>query len=118
MPHPMSNFVQSVVVQGKVYVGGGDGCADDSTLMVYDISSGEWATLPSYRTCYFAMAVINNQLVLVGGREGLSASRALGVWRADHATWTHPYPDMPTARSRCSVIVYNGGWRLGKSIRH
>ena len=121
MPFEMSGPVQSVVVQGKVYVGGGDGyssATDGSTLMEYDISSGGWATLPPYRTCLFAIAVINNQLVLVGGWVDCShsASKMLGVWRADRHTWTHPYPDMPTPRSRCSVIACNqwlvvaGGW--------
>ena len=79
MPHPMGYFVQSVVVQGKVYVGGGDGSMNSSILMVYDISSREWATLPSYGTCYFAMAVINNQLALVGGWGGRSARVVLSA---------------------------------------
>ena len=40
----------------------------------------------------------------------------LHVWRAESKEWTHPYPDMPTARSQCSAVAYNewsavaGGW--------
>ena len=121
MPFGMGDYVQSVVVQGRVYVGGGEAgynSDDNYIVMEYDISSGKWAKLPPYRACGFAMTVINNQLVLVGGEEhgGCSKVLQLGVWRAESKEWTHPYPDMPTARSDCSAVVYNewlavaGGW--------
>ena len=103
MPLRMGDYVQSVVVQGKVYVGGGHIYTDRSNnhmVMVYDISSGKWAMLPPYRAWGFAMTVINNQLVLVGGREHDNSSnklKVLGVWRAESNEWTHPYPDMSTA---------------------
>ena len=51
MPTAMSGYVQSVVVQGKLYVGGGFTIGKAHTVMVYNISSGEWTTLPPYRTC-------------------------------------------------------------------
>ena len=110
MPFGMGDFVQSVVVQGKVYVGGGwagFGSDDNHIVMVYDISSGKWAKLPPYRTWGFAMAVINNKLVLVGGRKDDHHGKVLGVWRAESKEWTHPYPDMSTARSWCSAVEYN-----------
>ena len=110
MPFGMTGYVQSVVVQGRVYVGGGRagyGSDDHNIVMEYDISSGKWAKLPPYRACDFAMTVINNQLVLVGGWEHGVQSKVLGVWRAESKEWTHPYPDMPTARSHCSAVVYN-----------
>ena len=53
------------------------------------------------------MAVISNQLVLVGGLEHGQRSKVVGAWRADWREWTHPYPDMHTARSHCSAAVYN-----------
>ena len=75
--------------------------------MVYDIHSGEWATLPPYKTRFFGMTVIDNQLVLVGGKEvGGASSKVLGAWRAASKEWVHPYPDMPTARSSCSAVTY------------
>ena len=119
MPFGMAGYVQSVVVQGRVYVGGGYAGYDSDNnyiVMEYDISSGKWAKLPPYRACDFAMTVINNQLVLVGGEEHGGCSKVLGVWRPESKEWTHPYPDMLTARSRCSAVVYNewlavaGGW--------
>ncbi len=110
MPFGMSIYVQSVVVQGRLYVGGGWAGWDSRNnyiIMEYDIGSGKWATLPSYRAYYFATAVVSNQLVLVGGLEHESYSKVLGVWGDDRKAWTHPYPEMPTARRNCSVVVYN-----------
>ena len=109
MPFGMDTTVQAVVMQGMIYVGGG--LTDDNeyimTIMVYDIHSGKWATLPPYKTCFFGMTVIDNQLVLVGGMEvGGVATKVLGVWRAASKEWVHPYPDMPTARSSCSAVTY------------
>ena len=116
MPLGMGGSVQSVVVQGKVYGGGGltnSGSNDDNHIvMVYDISSGKWAELPQYKTRCFAMTVINNQLVLVDGQgqeHDNSSSKVLGVWRVEIKEWTHPYPDMSTVRSSCSAVVNMNG---------
>ena len=105
----MGGYVQSLVVEGTVYVGGGyAGTGSDSNyiVMTYDISTGKWATLPPYRARNFAMTAINNQLLLVGGSEH-RINKVLGVWNADIEQWTHPYPDMHTARLSCSAVVYN-----------
>ena len=115
MPFEMSDYVQSVVVQGKVYVGGGEpGYAIDNSYIVmeYDTRSGKWAELPPYKVHHFTMTVINNQLVLVGGWKGVS-SKILSVWRAESTKWMYPYPDMPTARSAVvhhKWLVVAGGW--------
>ena len=107
----MDDYVQSVVVEGTVYVGGGSagyGSDNNYIVMTYDISTGKWATLPPYKACDFAMTAINNQLVLVGGREHDSGlSKVVGVWDADNKQWTHPYPEMHTARDWCSAVVHN-----------
>ena len=125
MPFGMSGSVQSVVVEGTVYVGGGDsgfGSDNDYIVMTYDISTGKWATLPPYRAWGFAMTAINNQLVLVGGYEHEINSKVLGMWDADIKQWTHPFPVMHTACSRCSAVVYKewlvvaGGWTEGARV--
>ena len=111
MPFGMDGSVQSVVVEGTVYVGGGSagGHSDNNHIvMTYDISSVRWATLPPYRAWGFAMTAIKNRLVLVGGHKyGAGRSKVLRVWDADNKQWTHPYPEMHTARSSCSAVVYN-----------
>ena len=75
----------SVIVQGTVYVGGGNTLLDNPNhynviVMAYDTSSAKWATLPPYRAGDFAMTVINNQVVLVGGRLSI---KVVSVWRPD-----------------------------------
>ena len=119
MPFEMDGYVQSVVVEGTVYVGEGDagyGIGNNYIVMTYDISTGKWATLPPYRAWGFAMTAINNQLVLVGGEERGGRSKVVGVWDADNKQWTQPYPEMHTVRSSCSADVHNewlvvaGGW--------
>ena len=110
MPFGMGGYVQSVmVVQGTVYVGGGyadwDSAANTYIVMAYDTSSEKWAKLPPYRARDFAMTVINNRLVLVGGYHG-DKIKVVGVWRPDSKEWTHPYPDMPTPRSHCSAVTH------------
>ena len=77
----MSGHLNSVVVEGTVYVGGGyagPGSANNYIVMTYDISKGKWATLPPYRALGFAMTAINNQLVLVGGHEPDSGKKSVG----------------------------------------
>ena len=109
MPFEMSDYVQSVQVQGTTYFGGGyTGGDDDYIAMAYYQSSSTWTKLPPYRACCFAMTVIDCHLVLVGGvgRDAVK-SKALGMWRPYSKKWTHPYPDMITPRESCSAVVYN-----------
>ena len=91
-----------------MYVGGGlTGVVPAQVIMEYNTSSAKWACLPSYQQCSFGMTVINSQLVLVGGQFPIGGySKVLGVWGANSRKWTHPYPEMPTARSLCSVAVF------------
>ena len=111
MPFGMCNYIQSVVVQGRLYVGGGfAGLESDNhyIVMEYDISSGEWATLPPYETHFFGMVALSSQLLLISGCDcNYNYKRVLGVWGADDKAWTHPYPEIPTARLSCSAVAYN-----------
>ena len=100
--------MQSVVVEKTVYIGGGFALDDkDNRIMTYNTSSEKWSTLPPYRAHNFAMTVISNQLVLVGGSDHLRKIKTLGAWSADSKQWTHPYPDMHVARIHCSAVAYN-----------
>ena len=98
-----------MVIHGTVFVGGGWADRDNNYIvMEYDTHSGKWGRLPPYSLFYFAMTAINNQLVLVGGVDKqYRKSKLLGIWRTDSKKWTHPYPDLPTARSSSSAVTYN-----------
>ena len=58
---------------------------------------------------------------MVRGRDG-DYSKVLGVWSEDSRKWTHPYPDMTTPRSYCSVVTYEewlivaGGYEDGEKL--
>ena len=120
MPFAMDDYIQSVEVEGTVYVGGGD--ADKTNkiyiVMTYDTQSCKWHTLPPYSAEKFAMTTINNKLVLVGGIHNGMYVDQLGVWQTDSNKWTHPFPPMPTPRHSPSATSYKhwlvvaGGCRL------
>ena len=119
----MGYYVQSV------YVGGGDsryGSEDKYVIMEYDISLKEWARLsmPRNQPSGFAMTVINNQLVQVGGERDGHKSRMVGMFIAESRRWMHPFPEMTTAAFTmlCScvwqVVVCNRGlgWKRGDAV--
>ena len=105
---------QVAVLKEKVYIGGGSAPSDEdeTTVIVYDPLDDPWREmldLPSYSSRYFSMAVVNNQLVLVGGvdvRTG-KVTNNLGVWNGQ---WIHPLPPMTTACSSPSVVTHNNRW--------
>ena len=119
MPFSMSSYIQSVVVDGTVYVGGGGADKDEDgyTVMAYDMQSCKWYTLPPYSARNFAMTTINNKLILVGGYHAGSVMDQLGVWNTDSNQWTRPYPAMPTPHTLPSATSYKhwlvvaGGFR-------
>ena len=69
MPFELHCDSSPVVVQGKVYMGGGKAYKNINNYIVmeYDIRSEKWAILTPYRAKDFVMTAIDNQLVLVGG---------------------------------------------------
>ena len=101
-----------VVFKEKVYIGGG--CAasdrDELTVVVYDPKEDSYTTLPPYTYKYFSMAVVNHQLVLVGGIQPNKKTNKLGVWNEQSKGWTHPLPPMTTACESPSVTTHNNRW--------
>ena len=79
------------VFKEKVYIGGGVASSDGvQTVMVYDPKRDSYDTLPPYTYKWFSMAVVNNQLVLVGGRDVQTGkvTNKLGVWNEQSKRWT------------------------------
>ena len=118
MPFSMSDYIQSVIIQEMMYVGGGYSTSGNSYIvMTYNIISQEWSQLPQYTARWFAMTVIHNKLTLVGGCDRNNiATNVLGVWSTDGRMWTHPYTPMVSRRHNSSAVVYRqwvivaGGW--------
>ena len=118
----MGGYVQSVVIEGTVYVGGGKASADRLNAYIMGFSSGKWFHLPRYKAS-FAMAAVKKKLVLVGGEDRLKKRvKLLAMWDPSAQTWTHPYPDMVTARSHCSAVAFKewlivaGGLDSGRNL--
>lgn len=126
MPFEKGDYLQSAVVQGTLYVGGGSDsdCFSEknNVVMEYRPNTNQWNVLPRCKTQQFAMTVIHNQLVLVGGKDCNKKTRKiLGVWKGEQ--WIHNlYLDMPIGRSHCSAMVYQnwlavtGGWSEEKRL--
>ena len=112
---------QSVVIDGKVYHGGGETENEDACYIVqcYDPSQDEWTTLPPLPVRYFGLGQINGQLVAVGGEMKLSRNgefeRSSHVQTFDGKVWKETLPPMssallyPAVISHKSMLVVAGG---------
>ena len=103
MPSGVSS-AHAVEVGGKVYIGGGvvEGEVEGEVLE-YTIQGGQWREIET-PVRVFGMAVVNNQLVIIGGWE--DTTDQVWVLESDSNTWTQPFPAMPTARCWVSVVGY------------
>ena len=111
MPFEVYQYPRVVVLNGKPYIGGGRASTDREcqTVIVYDPQKDSYDTLPPYTYKYFSIAVVNNQLVVVGGVDIRTnkPTNQLGVWNEQSKSWTHPLPPMTTACSSPSVATHN-----------
>ena len=109
----MDGYPRVVVFKEKVYIGGGTASSKrEQTVMVYDPKQDSYDTLPPYTCNRFSLAVVNNQLVLVGGADvqPYKVTNKLAVWNEQSKRWTHPLPPMTTARDLPSVATHNNRW--------
>ena len=109
MPFGMSTCVQSVVFGDAVYVGGGGTNKDEDscTVMKLDLQQGEWTKLLRYIAKWFAMMVLNNQLLLVGGfnpNTQKSENRIATFWGG---SWIYHYPHLNIARHSSTAVYFN-----------
>ena len=100
---------QMVVLDGKVYIGGGGAESNDYLILEYTINTGLWKEMET-PVMWFGMAVVKDRLIITGGQDR-QCSLTNQVWVLDNGTWTQPFPAMPTAR-RCSSAVGYKGWLL------
>ena len=115
MPLGMSFYPQAIVLNGKVYIGGGKSQQKSMNIvMEYDPQRDLWTILPSCTSIYFGMAILKGQLLLVGGRHSEAlfdkTTNHLSVWDQTSLQWQSPFlPLMPTPRC-CMAIVFNDWW--------
>ena len=114
LPFGIYAYPTVVMFKEKVCIGGGGASynRERHTVMVYDPKQDSYDTLPPYTYKHFSMAVVNNQLVLVGGWDVQTdkLTNQLGVWSEQSKSWTHPLPPMTTACYSPSVVAHNNRW--------
>ena len=101
----------ALVIERNVYICGGLCPGGDATLdcvvQVYDLDKATWTMLPPGPQYNNEAAAINNQLVLIGGREASSGTitNLVSTWTGQG--WQQDMPAMPTKRLRPGVTTYN-----------
>ena len=100
---------QSVVLGGKVYIGGGVVGSGDAKVLEYTIKGGGWREIET-PTSIYSIAVASDKLILAGGKDS-QGSPTNQVWEYDSnaAADTLPWkalPAMPTARLFTSAMGY------------
>ena len=114
LPFGMLDYPKVVVFKEKVYIGGGFTKLDREaqTVVVYDLQRESYDMLPPYPCKWFSMAVVNNQLVLIGGQDTRTGERTneLGIWKEESKRWTHFLPPMIIACNSPSVATYKNRW--------
>ena len=96
----------AVVIGGKVYIGGGNAEGTYYKVLEYTIRGGQWREIET-PVRYFGVAVVNNQLIIIGGDLGAgNDTDQVWVLGSDANTWRQPFPAMPTARQWPSAVGY------------
>ena len=80
----------------------------DGNVLVYSTNEHKWSTLPVPQI-NSAIAVVNNYITLIGGRDVLSKifDKTLFTWCEEEGQWKQVLPPMPTGRSIPAVISHD-----------
>ena len=110
---------KSIVIDGKIYYGGGGTDIDDYqyTVYCYDPPQDTWTMLPPLPVRYYSLDQVNGKLVAVGGKKRSDGRRCNEVYTYHERSkkWKRTIPPMPTARNSpgvcClqSALVVAGG---------
>ena len=106
---PVGMFqAQGVVIEGKVYIGGGgtDNVASDSIVFEYDPIEDSWAPLPPLPVSWFGVGQLSGELVAVGGKHGVNASDSVRVFDRVINQWKESIPPLCSPRYAATVVSY------------
>ena len=105
---PTSNAT-AVPIGRNVYIAGGvaPDVRSDQIVQVYNLDTGKWSTLPPAPQCFSEAIAINNNLVLIGGKELSTGKRTnmVSTWLVEEEKWTQTIPPMSTRRGRPGVLL-------------
>ena len=96
---------QAVLYRGKIIVGG-QYSKNCGAIFEYDPEEDTWNTLATSPTWFYALAVFQDKVTVVGGFEveSQSCSAKLHAWNEREGSWMASLPPMPTARMHSSAI--------------
>lgn len=99
---------QSVVLGGKVYVGGGNtgDIATDSLVFEYDPNEDFWTVLPEAPVAFFGLGKLEGEIVIVGGSVQGKVSNAAYVFDRFTQRWKESLPPLNTARCNSFCMSY------------
>ena len=107
MPNKGMTCARTVLIGGKVYIGGGYTQSDDDDHLIqqYCPTEDEWSTLPPAPVRLFGMGELNGQLVIVGGKtsQGVVTGK-VRMLDSSSQKWEESIPPMPTARDNAAVF--------------
>lgn len=101
---PTNNMLMgacSVVIDGMVYCGGNN--MDSNVVVQYNPDNDDWNELPKPPVSGFALASLNNKLILAGGR---NCDARITMWDSKAKKWRQRFPPMPTGRSHSAAVGY------------
>lgn len=94
-----------VKIGDNVYVGDGLRRANDEfTIFKYSLSLDTWTRLPPCPTNQHALATLNDELIVIGGKASGVTTGAVYTFQDD--TWREVLPPMPTPRYLLSAVSY------------
>lgn len=107
----------------KVIIGGGVGADDDGKRVAfYDEKTDRWTEFGRYPLKLFAIALLNDQLLLVGGYDKIRDEYSGNICKWNRRFWERVYTPMPTPRSEATAIGYQhwlvvaGGVNRSRSV--
>ncbi len=99
---------QAVMYRGTLYVGGGNTrtVGDDFTLFMYQFKPDTWGTVKT-PTCFYALTVYQDHLVLAGGQFPPSYTPSDQLWLTDNPqhTFKRTIPPMNTPTCVATAIT-------------
>ena len=109
---------QSVVIGGKVYVGGGNTGDDetDSLVFEYSLSEDKWNILPPAPVTLFGLGQLIGELVIVGGKIQQKVYNSAYVFDKFTRRWKDSLPPLnsarcvPTCLGITSALIACGGF--------
>ena len=109
LPSPLYN-ASAVLHKENIYVMAGGAPQNETCDYVfsYNITNNKWSELPPPGHYHGILQIINDQLTVIGGRDGHTKKRTTKVSTFNNNTnkWTRYYPDLMKPRSKPGVVTH------------